>query len=230
MDKSAAGFNLESKKTMTKIIGIIQVKGGAGRSTVATNIAGVMAQTSRTVLIDCDMPQGTSASWYSIRKQTGKAQGLILATATNHTELVQQVEQHSDSDLIIIDCPPRIAEITRAALILCDLCLVPIGASAAEIWATSDLLKTIEEAKSVKPGVDARLVWNRFRSATSSAQELTTAVREGLGLAEMKTKLALRVAYSDALARGLTVTEWPEKAAREEMNELTKEISKILKL
>jgi chromosome partitioning protein len=47
---------------MAKIIGMIQVKGGVGRSTVATNIAGVMALKNKTVLIDCDMPQGTSAS------------------------------------------------------------------------------------------------------------------------------------------------------------------------
>ncbi|MCB1997034.1 MAG: ParA family protein, partial [Rhodoferax sp.] len=50
---------------MAKILGVIQVKGGAGRSTVATNLAGELAKIGRTVLIDCDMPQGTSASWYA---------------------------------------------------------------------------------------------------------------------------------------------------------------------
>jgi chromosome partitioning protein len=215
---------------MAKIIGVIQVKGGAGRSTLATNLAGVMALKNKTLLIDCDMPQGTSASWYSIRKQAGKAGELALATAGNHQELVEQVKQHSDDQqLIIIDCPPRIAEITRAALILSDLCLIPLGASAPEIWATSDLLKTINEAKQIKPAVDARLVWNRFRSATSSAQELAAAVRTGLGLAEMKTKLGLRVAYSDALARGMTAIEWTDRAAKDEMAELAKETTQILK-
>jgi cellulose biosynthesis protein BcsQ len=52
---------------MAKIIGVIQVKGGAGRSTVATNIAGELAKIGRTVLIDGDMPQGTSASWYAMQ-------------------------------------------------------------------------------------------------------------------------------------------------------------------
>ena len=50
-----------------KTIGIIQVKGGAGRSTVSTNLAGELSKLGKTVLIDCDMPQGTSASWYSVR-------------------------------------------------------------------------------------------------------------------------------------------------------------------
>ena len=45
---------------MTKIIGIIQVKGGAERSTLATNLAGELSKVDRTAIIDCDMPQGTS--------------------------------------------------------------------------------------------------------------------------------------------------------------------------
>jgi chromosome partitioning protein len=69
---------------MAKIIGLIQVKGGVGRSTVATNIAGLMALKNKTALIDCDMPQGTSASWFSARKQAGKTNNLTLATAVNH--------------------------------------------------------------------------------------------------------------------------------------------------
>ena len=39
-----------------KTIGIIQVKGGAGRSTVSTNLAGELSKQGKTVLIDCDMP------------------------------------------------------------------------------------------------------------------------------------------------------------------------------
>ena len=35
-----------------KIIGVIQVKGGAGRSTLATNLAGELAKIGQAVLID----------------------------------------------------------------------------------------------------------------------------------------------------------------------------------
>lgn len=213
---------------MAKIIGITQVKGGAGRSTIATNLAGAMG--GRVALIDCDMPQGTSASWYAIRSQQERLDGnLTMATANDHKELIDQVKRLTEShDVIIIDCPPRIAEITRAVLILSDLCLIPLGASGAEIWATTDLLKTIEEAKKVKPAVDARIVWNRYRGVTKSAQELSNAVKQELGLAEMKTKLGLRVAYSDALASGLTAVEWSDKAARDEVMELATETVQIL--
>jgi cellulose biosynthesis protein BcsQ len=32
---------------MTKIIGVIQLKGGAGKSTVATNLAGMLSEKSK---------------------------------------------------------------------------------------------------------------------------------------------------------------------------------------
>jgi chromosome partitioning protein len=43
---------------MTRIIGLVQVKGGAGRSTVATNLAGELARVGKMALIDADMRQG----------------------------------------------------------------------------------------------------------------------------------------------------------------------------
>lgn len=212
---------------MTSTIGVVQVKGGVGRSTIATNLAGSLP--GAVALVDCDMPQGTSASWAAIREQQGKTGTLTIKTAGNHVELVKLVEILSSShEYVVLDCPPRIAEMTKAALILSDLCLVPLGASAAEVWATSDLLTTIKAASQVKPTVDARIVWNRYRASTSSAQELSAAVSDGLGLAEMKNKLGLRVAYSDAFARGMTVLEWNDKAARDEMTKLVDEIATIL--
>ena len=36
---------------MTKIIGLVQVKGGAGRSTVSTNLAGELPNSSKASLI-----------------------------------------------------------------------------------------------------------------------------------------------------------------------------------
>ncbi len=213
---------------MARIIGIIQVKGGAGRSTIATNLAGMLADSSRVALVDCDMPQGTSASWAAIRL-ADKPNSLTVATASSHVELVEAVKRlDAEHDYIILDGPPRIAEMTRAALILSNLCLIPMGASAAELWATSDLLATIHEARAVKPEVDARILWTRFRGSTKSAQELSAAATSELGLKELKAKLGYRVAFSEAMARGMTAAEWPERTAREEMQAVGKEVIRIL--
>ena len=217
-----------------KIIGVIQVKGGAGRSTVSTNLAGELSKQGKTVLIDCDMPQGTSASWFAVRQQAETKQSklfgenLIADIATNHRELVAKVEQYQDANYIVLDGPPRIAELTRAILVLADLCLVPVGASKAEIWATSDLLTLVEEAKKIKP-VKARMVWTRYRPHTKLAQELSELAAKELGLVALSTSLGFRVAYMQALGEGLTVAELTEPSAKAEIRLLTAEVQKILR-
>jgi chromosome partitioning protein len=117
---------------------------------------------------------------------------------------------------------------TRAIMILSDLCLVPLGASAAEIWSTSDLLQTLEEARSYKPEVDARLVWTRFRGYTREAQDLKEAVERELKLEQLHSRLGYRVAFSEALARGLSAEECSDPNARSEIHGLAGEVKRIL--
>jgi chromosome partitioning protein len=215
---------------MADIIGVIQVKGGVGRSTIATNLAAIFSTAGPTTLIDCDLPQGTSASWYATR-QAGTASGdLTLAVARDHGELVEKAAELNDSQrYIIIDAPPRIAALTRAIVILSRISLIPLGASAAEIWSTADLLQTLDDARKYKTDVDARIVWNRFRAYTREAQELSAAVHREMKLKELDARLGFRVAYSEALARGLSVAEWPDRTAQEEMGALVDEVRGILK-
>ena len=207
-----------------KILGIIQVKGGAGRSTVSTNLAGELSKLGKTVLIDCDMPQGTAASWYAVRQVPGN---LSADTAGTHKELIVKVQQHQQADYIVLDGPPRIAELTRAILILSDLCLVPVGSSVAEIWATSDLLTLIEEANKVTT-VKARMLWTRHRPHIKLAASLSELAAKELGLPALSTSLGLRVAYPQALGEGLTVAELQDASAKAELSALTAEVLALL--
>lgn len=221
---------------MAKVIGLIQVKGGAGRSTLATNLAGHFANRGPTLLVDCDMPQGTSASWAAMRianppPVTG-ARNLTPATAGNHGELLKVIEAEQDrQDFIVLDGPPRIAEMTRAILLLSDLALIPIGASAAEVWATADMLPIIEEAQSIKADVKPRIVWMRYRDYVRSAGEIAGASKRELGLPALKTTLGFRVAYSDALAMGCTAAEMPTRdgKAKQEIFSLMDEVTRLLR-
>jgi chromosome partitioning protein len=215
---------------MTQIVGIIQVKGGVGRSTIATNLAAVFSEKEATALIDCDLPQGTSASWYAVRRSELPPANLTLATARDYRELVAKAKElSSDHRYLIIDAPPRIAEMTRAIIVMSTLCLVPLGASAAEIWSTADLITTINAARDYRADIDVRIVWNRFRAHTREAVDLSGAARSELGLRELKTRLGYRVAYSEALARGLAVNEWLDRNAHDEVVALAAEVKGILK-
>jgi len=214
---------------MAHIIGLVQVKGGSGRSTIATNLAGELSRTGKVVLIDADMPQGTSASWAAIRSKARPNERFLADTATGHRELLQKVEAlREKADYIVLDAPPRIAELTRSILLLSDLVLIPVGASAAEIWATGDMVELVNEAKKVGK-VDARMLWTRFRSYTRLAQELEAEASKVLKLPQLKAILGYRVAYAEALGLGLTAAEMQDANARQEVVGMVVEVKRILK-
>jgi chromosome partitioning protein len=86
----------------------------------------------------------------------------------------------------------------------------------------------LAEAKSYKTEIDARLVWTRFREQTREAQALKNAVQSGLKLDELQARLGYRVAFSEALARGLSAEECPDRNAQAEVFELAEEVKSIL--
>ena len=92
----------------------------------------------------------------------------------------------------------------------------------------SKLILVVNQAKEKKPDVDARICLTRFRGSTTSAKELSAAAKGQLGLSELGSRLGYRVAFSEALGRGMTVVEWGERTARIEMQSLGKEVKRIL--
>jgi chromosome partitioning protein len=155
---------------------------------------------------------------------------LVATHVSDYKALAELVEaQQHAFDYIVLDGPPRMAEMVAVTIALSDLALIPVGASAAETWATADMLDSIERAQEKSPDLLVRTVWTRYRGYTRSAQEISKAADKDFGLKPLRTKIGFRVAYPDALEQGLTVTEgrWPEAAS--EIQSLVREIRRLLK-
>ena len=114
-------------------------------------------------------------------------------------------------------------------MILADLSLIPVAPTAADVWATNDMLPIIEQAQEIKPDLLTRLVWTRYRGYTKTAREVSAAAGRELGLKSLRSKLSYRVAYSNALAHGLIGSETKDKTARKEIELLTREVKRLLK-
>jgi chromosome partitioning protein len=194
-------------------IAVVQLKGGAGRSTIATNLAvGLDA-----VLIDADPPQYSAAAWGAVR-------GVEVTAVASHRELFDRVPLLGT---VVIDCPPRFAEMTRAALGLADLVLIPVTPGAGDIWAISDLLPIIREAEQLDPDLIVRLVWNKYRAHVGSEAELVAEASRGLGIKPCRAVLGYRAAYPKAFIEGLSVLEGGDPKAREEMAALVSEVERL---
>lgn len=205
------------------VIALAQGKGGAGKSTVAVNLAVGLADAA---VIDADAPQFTAASWAAIRNE----QPPEVVTAESTRRLVELVQELSTRHAYtVIDAPARLLEMSRAILMLADLVLVPTAPTMPDIWAVQDTLNVIKEAKRERRGLKAALLFNRFRPYVKSSVELRDAASDELSIAPLKATLGQRVAFSDALAEGRSVLEWHDALAKEEMLALVAEVKRLAK-
>ena len=218
---------------MTKIISVIQLKGGAGKSTVATNLAAMLAEEGKTLLLDADSPQYTSESWYVLREEHEFTDNLDLITCSDENAIASALRAAADMqsvpDYIVVDGPARMERVTRYMMAISDLTIIPVGTAKADLWSTYDIEEIVKAEQTERPDLDVRLMLNKFRDVTKSAHEVLQEAKKEISIPLMKTKLGYRVAYSDALGEGLCVDELRDARAVEEIKALTKETLNILR-
>jgi chromosome partitioning protein len=181
-----------------KHILVANSKGGSGKTTLATNLAGYLATISdKVVLADLDRQQ-SSTQWLSRRP----------ADVPNI-----QIENHSlKPEWLVTDSPAGLRDEKLAdAVKNADCIIVPIQHSAFDIGAASDFLKVLIEEKSVRKNKTfVALVGSRVNSRTNAAvglaefmdqtgfpvlaylrnsQVYTTAAEQGLSIFDMRPSL-----------------------------------------
>lgn len=186
-------------------------KGGAGKTTLATNLA--VAATlagEKALLIDTD-PQESSVKWW--QRRDAEAPSLIKLKPSEVSEGIQLARQQGFT-LVIIDTAGRESVEDNQAVLQATFCLVPCQPSIADIEAvypTVDMLKRTSR--------NYAFVLTRCPSVGQdqmSAREGLT----GLGLVA-KPFTVERKAYKLAFATGEGVTEYdPKDKAAEEVAEL----------
>ena len=153
---------------------VINPKGGSGKTTLATNVAGWLAgKKQRVVLADFD-PQRSSAQWLSRRP------ALLPAITGWTSDQDKKALQAADPQWLVLDLPAGIhSESLRDAVRRADIVLVPISPSAFDFDATRTFLAKLAEYKAVKEGsVSIGLVGMRVDSRTRSATELEEFVKD----------------------------------------------------
>jgi len=198
---------------------------------VATNLAGELSRTKPVCLIDCDVPQDTSTSWYSVRRAKKPSQNLTAYRVSNGQDLLDFVDKEAGKyKYVILDSPPRITDIGRAIALVSDLIIVPVGASSAEIWASEDVKVMLGQAGEVKGApLDAHLLWTRYKDYTVLSREIHDEAEKFMGIPSLETTLGYRQAYIEALGSGLTAGETKDKKAQLEVASLCVEVKKLLK-
>lgn len=154
-----------------KNILIANSKGGCGKTTIATNLAGYLASIGEKVAIaDLDRQQ-SSAQWLNSRPTFMPA---------IHSYSVQKKQYLPKLDWIITDSPAGFRDEKMSdAVKEADCVIVPIQPSTFDISATSDFLEILEREKAVrKHKTMVALVGMRVNSRANSTATLTAFMQD----------------------------------------------------
>lgn len=129
------------------IVAIAGRKGGIGKSTIAGNLAAEFAAAGRKVLLlDAD-PQHSLMAW--AKQGNGMLSGCVLKVEDGAADALRaQIRKApKDIDVLLIDTPPGMPEITWQAALLSDLMLLPCGASPLDLYALKEVLNLALKAR-----------------------------------------------------------------------------------
>lgn len=152
---------------------IANPKGGSGKTTVATNVAGFLAGKRQRVVLADEDPQQSSTQWLARRPALFP---LVQPMPGDRREL-REIGAH----YVVIDSPAGLhGERLRDEIRRADVMLVPITPSVFDMAATARFLGQIAEYKAVKGGdLAVALVGNRVDPRTHSAAELDAFLQGG---------------------------------------------------
>jgi len=204
------------------IISLVNSKGGVGKSTLAGNLAGWLAEHGQTVILaDCDTQQ-SSSEW--IVEALPDIQVVRLANADAVLDELPVLAQ--EADFVIADGPGSQTETSRALLMWADLAIMPCKASMFEARALDKNTAFVRQAQAIRKGPPEVIA---VLSMVGREYRLTRDMRDAaaaLGLKIAETPITLRQAYADAPGQGTFVWNmgYHAKGAAEEIHRLFEEL------
>jgi chromosome partitioning protein len=195
---------------MAFVIAIAQQKGGAGKSTVAANLAAALAAARQKIaLLDTD-PQASLSRWAELRAAREGA-APISFEAPSGWRVTSAIDRLKRShDVVIMDTAPHADTDSKVAIRAADLVIIPMQPAGPDLWASEATLKLAAAEK--KP---ARILLNRV-PAQGRLKDVIMAELAARKLELLGPGLGNRTAYATAFMLGLGVGENAARSAAAE--------------
>jgi chromosome partitioning protein len=192
------------------IVTVGGIKGGTGKTTVATHLACIAAgQNADVLLVDAD-DQETAADFTAARKEDHPDAARFTCTKlTGRSVRTEILELAPKYDHVIIDTGGRDTTSQRAALAVSDVLLVPFAPRSFDVWTLNKVAALVDEMRTANPDLKAYVFLNRTdpQGQGTENDEATELLKDIKSLTFIDAPLGSRKAYAHAASQGLAVTE-----------------------
>jgi chromosome partitioning protein len=198
------------------------VKGGSGKTTIATNLAVMRSASGKKVLlVDADEQRSTSM-WANQRDVLGINTSWSTIQLVGKAIYSQITRMSPDYDDVIIDVGGRETNSQRAAIAIADIYLIPFKPRSLDIWTLGDVKTVISEMLPANPKLKSYAVVNQADSKGVDNEGTLSILQECEEIKCIDVTLGARKAFANAASDGLGVSEMknPDKKAIQEMQGL----------
>jgi chromosome partitioning protein len=184
------------------------IKGGSGKTTIATNLAVMLFRQNRDVLfVDAD-DQETATDFTHWRNET-LAEGagytaIQLANNAVRTEILKLKDKYDD---IVIDTGGRDTTSQRAAMTVSDVYIAPFIPRSFDMWTLEKVVRLIDEMRLVNPNLKAYAVLNKTDARGSDNVEAKDFLNESQSITLVEANLGHRKSFANAASKGLGIIE-----------------------
>ena len=209
-------------------IGITNLKGGVGKSTITQNLAVCFAhQGYKTVIVDTDTNQN-SLAWFGARdKDLPNINVVGVAESEALTKSIENLDQ--DYDIVLIDGTPNLSKMATRIILTSDVLIIPIRPGAQDYRTMQEFINRFNEAKDFRPNIPAYFVLNEFTKSKKVHEGMLEMIESSFDIPVLQNKINSRVAYTEVSIIGKGVFEYSDLKAKEEIRNLTKEVLKEAK-
>ena len=207
------------------VIAVLNQKGGAGKTTIATHLARALQIGGADVLMVDSDPQGSARDWAAVREDQP-----VPVVGIDRPTIDRDLKSIARKDFVIIDGAPQAADLAVSAIKAATFILIPVQPSPYDIWATAELVELVKQRIEVTDGkLQAAFVVSRAIKGTKIGAEVTGALVD-YGLPVLDARITQRVSYPGTAAVGTTVLDTePDGDAAREVRALVQEITQRLK-
>lgn len=210
-----------------RVFAFLCEKGGAGKSTGATNVASYLARQGKRVLIVDHDPQASASTWSSfIHQNDGPGEVAVIVMKKLQRDL--RSVSHG-FDYVIIDGQPITDAVTVDAIKVSELVIIPVRPSGFDVWAGINTAGLVRERQALTDGTpEARILVSQAIVNTVMARDVAESL-ESYELPLMKSRTHIRVAFTEVASTGKSVMDLPpDNEARIEIEAIAREILEIL--